>query len=138
MEWSTTPNESEATWLWMKSSVAIGRLVTTLDGRLPVLAPEGLAKNVMTTKAGNGPSPIPDGMKTPEVRVSDLSCLLTTTVSTPLSVVPAAAGIYEAVMVQSEQSGFGPISYFSIAALISLRRRSQLANEVSRVPSTNR
>src|SRR6185312_8296182 len=39
-------------------------------------------------------------------------------------------------MVQSEQSGFGPISYFSMAALISLRRRSQLADAESR-PSSN-
>ena len=72
-----------------------------------------------------------------EVKVSDFPFLVTTTVSVPLAAA-VAGGVYVAVMVQSEQSGFGPISYFSIAALISLRRRSQLANEVSRVPSANR
>src|SRR5262245_51193330 len=92
----------------------------------------------MAINAGNGPLPIPVGMKTPEVKVSEFPFLLTTTVSTPLAFVPAAAGVYVAVMEQSEQSGFGPISYFSTAALISLRRRSQFANEVSRVPSANR
>src|SRR5690349_17534581 len=85
--------------------------------------------------AGKGPFPMPWGMKTRSFKVTDFPFRVTTTVSEPLFD-PAAAGIYAAVMVQSEQSGFGPISYFSIAALISLRRRSQLA-EGSRNPSSN-
>src|SRR5215813_2276513 len=91
----------------------------------------------MGINAGNGPLPIPCGMYTPEVKVSDFPFLVTTTVSVPLTD-PAAGGVYVAVMAQSEQSGFAPISYVSTAALISLRRRSQFANEVSRVPSANR
>jgi hypothetical protein len=100
------------------------------------LPPEPNEKNVIGINAGNGPLPIPCGMYTFEVKVSDFPFLVTITLNEPLAD-PAAGGVYVAVMAQSEQSGFGPISYFSIAALISLRRRSHLANEVLRVPLAN-
>src|SRR5579864_5424919 len=114
----------------LKPTDAIGRAVKMADGRLPQPEPIGII-------AANGPLPIPWGMVTVEVRVSDFPFLVTIVTSVP-RVDGGTAGVYVAVMVQSEQSGLGPISYFSMLALISLRRRSQFANEVSRVPSANR
>src|SRR5579859_5188609 len=114
----------------LKPTDAIGRAVKMLAGRLPQPEPIGII-------AANGPLPIPCGRITVEVRVSDFPFLVTTVTSVPL-VDGATAGVYVALIVQSEQSGLGPISYFSMLALISLRRRSQFANEVSRVPAANR
>ena len=68
--------------------------------------------------------------------LSDRLFLVTTTVNTPPP--PLLDGTYAASIAQSEQSGFGPISYCSIAALISLRRRSQAEKVVLRLPSEKR
>ena len=79
--------------LWGKSTLAIALPVNDAAGRLPLPNVPVVPVEVDTIGiiAGNGPLPIPVGMKTPVDIVSDFPFLVTTTVSLPL-VAGATAG----------------------------------------------